>query len=45
VLLVAASLTVAVRLNREEIRSSPVVDSKIADSIRMAEMIQARLPG
>jgi hypothetical protein len=32
-----------VRLNREEIRPSPSVTAKIADSIRLAEMIQARL--
>lgn len=42
-LLVAASLIAAVRLNREEIRSSPTVHSKIAESIRLAEMIQAKL--
>jgi hypothetical protein len=34
-----------VRLSREEIKSSPIVCSKIADSIRLAEMIQARLRG
>jgi hypothetical protein len=45
VLLIAASLIAAVRLNREEIKSSPVVYAKIADSIRPAEMIQARLRG
>jgi hypothetical protein len=45
VLLIAASLIAAVRLNREEIKSSPAVHSKIADSIRLAEMIQARLRG
>jgi hypothetical protein len=45
VLLIAASLIAAVRLNREEIKPSPVVYSKIADSIRLAEMIQARLRG
>src|ERR1700733_10764836 len=45
VLLIAASLIAAVRLNREEIRSSPSVHAKIADSIRLAEMIQARLRG
>lgn len=43
VLVIAASLIAAVRLNREEIRSSPSVHAKIADSIRLAEMIQARL--
>lgn len=45
VLLIAASLIAAVRLNREEIKPSPAVHSKIADSIRLAEMIQARLRG
>jgi hypothetical protein len=45
VLFIAASLIAAVRLNREEIKPSPVVYSKIADSIRLAEMIQARLRG
>ena len=45
VLFMAASLIAAVRLNREEIKPSPVVHSKIADSIRLAEMIQARLRG
>jgi hypothetical protein len=43
VILIAASLIAAVRLNREEIRPSPSVTAKIADSIRLAEMIQARL--
>ena len=38
-------LIAAVRLNREEIKPSPAVHSKIADSIRLAEMIQARLRG
>jgi hypothetical protein len=45
VLLIAASLIAAVRLNREDIKPSPTVHSKIADSIRLAEMIQARLRG
>jgi hypothetical protein len=45
VLLIAASLIAAVRLNREEIKSSPSVYAKIADSIRLAEMIQSRLRG
>ncbi|MBI3476463.1 MAG: hypothetical protein HY010_12080 [Acidobacteria bacterium] len=42
-ILIAASLIAAVRLNKEEIRPSPSVAAKIADSIRLAEMIQARL--
>jgi len=45
VLLIAASLIAAVRLNKEEIKPSPAVYAKIADSIRLAEMIQARLRG
>lgn len=44
-LLIAASLIAAVRMNREGIKSSPAVYAKIADSIRLAEMIQARLKG
>ena len=42
-ILIATSLIAAVRLNREEIKPSPAVISKIADSIRLAEMIEARL--
>src|SRR5258708_38512018 len=42
-ILIAASLIAAVRLNREEIKSSPSVSSKIDDSIRLAKMIEARL--
>ena len=42
-ILIAASLIAAVRLNKEEIRPSPSLTAKIADSIRLAEMIQARL--
>jgi len=42
-LLIAASFIAAVRLSREEIKSSPVVHSKIAESIRLAEMIRAKL--
>lgn len=44
-ILIAASLIAAVRLNREEIKSSPAVHAKIGDSICLAEMIQARLRG
>jgi hypothetical protein len=42
-ILIAASLIAAVRLNREEIKPSPSMTAKISDSIRLAEMIQARL--
>jgi hypothetical protein len=40
---IAASLIVALRLHREEINPSPSLTAKISDSIRLAEMIQARL--
>jgi len=42
-ILIDASFIAAVRLNREEIKPSPSVTAKISDSIRLAEMIQARL--
>jgi hypothetical protein len=42
-ILIAASLIAAVRLNREEIKSSPSVSSKIDESIRLAKMIETRL--
>jgi len=42
-ILIAASFIAAVRLNKEEIKPSPSVTAKIVDSIRLAEMIQARL--
>ncbi len=42
-LFLAAALIAAVRLNREEIKPTPVVHAKIADSILLAEMIQRRL--
>ena len=42
-LLIAASLIAAVRLNKEQIKSSPVVHAKIADSIALAQMILKRL--
>lgn len=37
--LIAVSIIAAVRLNREEIKHSPVVVAKIGDSLRLAEMI------
>ena len=42
-LFLAASLIAAVRLNREEIKPSPAVYSKIADSVRLAEMIHKHI--
>jgi hypothetical protein len=44
-LLVAASLIAAIRLRTEEIKPSPAVYSKIADSIALAQMISQRLRG
>lgn len=42
-LFLAASLIAAVRLNREEIKLTPVVQSKIADSVRLAEMVHKHI--
>ena len=42
-LLVASSLIAAVRLNKEEIKSTPRVHSRIADSIALARMIMKQL--
>jgi hypothetical protein len=42
-LLIAASFIAAVWLAREEIKPSPKVHSTIVDSIKLAEMILARL--
>jgi hypothetical protein len=42
-LFLAASLIAAVRLNREEIKPSPAVQSKIADSVRLAEMVHKHI--
>jgi hypothetical protein len=36
-------LIAAVRLHRQEIKPSPLVHAKIADSIALAEMILAKL--
>jgi hypothetical protein len=41
--LIAAAVIAAIRLNREEIRNSPVVHSKIGESIKLAEMIVAKM--
>ena len=41
--LIAAALIAAIRLNREEIRDSPAVHAKIADSLRLADMIVGRM--
>jgi len=41
--LIAAAVIAAIRLNRDEIKNSPVVHAKISDSLRLAEMIIARM--
>ena len=43
VILLAASLIAAVRLNRDEIKNTPIVQAKIGDSIQLARMIHSRL--
>jgi hypothetical protein len=42
-LLIAASFIAAVRLAREEIKPTPKVLSTIADSIRLADLVQKQL--
>ena len=42
-LLIAACIIAAVRLNRSEIKPSPALTSKVADSIKLAEIIQKAL--
>jgi hypothetical protein len=41
--LIAAAVIAAIRLNRDEIKNSPVVHSKFTDSLKLAEMIVAKL--
>jgi hypothetical protein len=40
---IAAAVIAAIRLNRDEIKNSPVVHAKISDSLRLAEMIVTRM--
>ncbi len=42
-LLIAASILAAVRLNKYEIKPSPALTAKVADSIKLAEIIQQAL--
>ena len=42
-LLITASIIAAVRLNKEEIKNTPRVHARIADSIQLAQMILSRL--
>lgn len=41
--LIAASLIAAIRLNRQEIANTPVVHGKISESLKLAEMIVAKM--
>lgn len=41
--LIAAAVIAAIRLNRDEIKNSPVVHAKISDSLRLAEMIVSKM--
>jgi hypothetical protein len=41
--LIAAAVIAAIRLSRDEIKNSPVVQAKISDSLRLAEMIVAKI--
>jgi hypothetical protein len=36
--LIAAAVIAAIRLNRDEIKNTPVVHAKISDSLKLAEM-------
>jgi len=42
-ILIAASIIAAVRLNKEEIKNTPRVQARIADSIQLARMIWQRI--
>ncbi len=42
-LLIAASLIAAVRLAREEIKPTPRVLAAVSDSVRLAQMVLARI--
>ncbi|PYU76548.1 MAG: hypothetical protein DMG49_01345 [Acidobacteria bacterium] len=41
--LIAGAVIAAIRLNREEIKNSPVVHAKISDSLRLAQMIVSKM--
>ena len=41
--LIAASALAPIRLNREEIKNSPAVHAEISDSMRLAEMMAAKM--
>ena len=41
--LIAASVIAAIRLNREDITNSPAVHAKINDSLKLAELIVAKM--
>jgi hypothetical protein len=41
--LIAAAIIAAIRLNKEQIKNSPVIHSKVAESLKLAEMIVAQM--
>jgi len=41
--IIAAAVIAAIRLNKENVENSPAVHSKVAESLRLAEMIVAKM--
>ncbi|HWY69454.1 MAG TPA: hypothetical protein VNX88_12360 [Terriglobales bacterium] len=41
--LIAASVIAAIRLNRDDINNTPIVQAKINDSLKLAELIVAKM--
>jgi len=41
--MIAAAVIAAIRLNKEKIENSPAVHSKVAESLKRAEMIVAKM--
>lgn len=41
--LIAASVIAAIRLNRDDIKNTPIVHAKINDSLKLAELIVAKM--
>lgn len=41
--LIAASVIAAIRLNRDDIKNTPMVHAKINDSLKLAELIVAKM--
>jgi hypothetical protein len=41
--MIAAAVIAAIRLNKDKIENSPAVHSKVSESLKLAEMIVARM--